>query len=177
MKLSRRGWWKSVSAAGIGVAVASKAEAKTVIPDMPPKKHIAELDVDHYRGFIIRWSGWKERQDSDVMAGQWTARPDGSGLVESTYGWASGVYSSFPGGVGYFNDGDRFDLTANENQKILSPKMSRWLNNGETISAEVFYEAKTMALMSIREFIRDNCDNGPAGPMGRTDSGGFKLIR
>lgn len=58
-----------------------------------------------YGGFTLRWTGWKLCWHNTVPVGQWVAYQMDKPLGKV------GICSSFPGGIGWFNGGDQFDIS------------------------------------------------------------------
>lgn len=83
-----------------------------------------------YRGFRLHFTGWKYAINRTLAVGQWIAylwdednnngvptyleRYPGAGLNNLVE--AVGVYSSFPGDVGWFRRGEEFDISTTEEQ-------------------------------------------------------------
>lgn len=71
-----------------------------------------------YRGFIVRWTGWK----CDTIRSNWVAGQYWAYLVKDNIaGRQSGpfFYASYPGGEGQFFQGEVFDISMHRNQKTL----------------------------------------------------------
>lgn len=70
----------------------------------------------HYKGFCLRWTGWKECQNSTILVGQYVAWMK-SGLPKDQY---RNFYSSIPGGCGEYKSGDEFDISPKPHQEITA---------------------------------------------------------
>lgn len=62
-----------------------------------------------YKGFIVKWTGWKEFPDSTKIVGQW--------LAENKNG--NKIYSSVPGCCSDYIDGDIFNVSTMPHQNYL----------------------------------------------------------
>jgi hypothetical protein len=74
-----------------------------------------------YRGYHIKWTGWKQAQGHDLEFGQWIAYPcfreeEWTDLDNSR----PFLVVSSPGRSGIFNRGDCFDLTLQPDQIVIT---------------------------------------------------------
>lgn len=70
--------------------------------------------VEHYNGFHLKWTGWKQTAGCNIVAAQWLAYEVDKSFNKTKREWNRGIimiYSSIPGTVNQFNLGDTFDLS------------------------------------------------------------------
>lgn len=77
-----------------------------------------DIQSFHYKGFSIRWTGWKTIHDNNLYYAQWTAYdftmdPRGKG-------WTEHIYSSVPGALGFYTLGDTFDIFCRCGQHLVT---------------------------------------------------------
>jgi len=148
--MKRRGFFTAIAGAAAGGTVAASVEPKVT------KDPLILPDVIDYNGFTITWTGWKESMYDLCVYGQWIARPkDGKTLVSTQYPWgADGIVSAFPGGVGFFNNGNQFYTGWEEGQQeaVICPRGDHWPASNERRLA-----AQRHALARIKKFINENC--------------------
>lgn len=125
--MNRRGLLKSIVAAILGVPVA--ALAKSAIDKKPEWPHVFTMfgapllaigkniepapkiegspDRFMYRGYKIRWTGWKGCQQSDDLYGQWVA----FGHQSKNDGDWAGYYANSGGTSAVMYRGEAFNIT------------------------------------------------------------------
>lgn len=158
-KTSRRNWFKAALASTAAAGVASGTESKPYKLGMNAAEHLATArllpDVIKYNGFTIKWTGWKPSCLDLSLYGQWIARPDDKKTIitnDMRWGTADGVYSSFPGAVGFFNAGDQFytGWTEGQQEAVLCDRAEPWQDKEERRLA-----AQRHALDRIKKFINE----------------------
>lgn len=118
--MNRRSFFTSL--AGIPAAGAL-ATAKPTVNQIIERGY----DESTYRGWTIRWTGWKAGRDNDYMVGQWLGHvPEGFcfDVPEPLYfpGPCFDVYSSHPGLAGPYWKGWFFDISYKEGQHWITPQ-------------------------------------------------------
>ena len=109
--LNRRSWLaqlKNVAFAAPALALVSSVVTEAKAEQIP--------DKFTYRGYCIKWTGWKSNPESSDFYGQWVAWPvnfDGKGYF-------AGCYSNTGGIVDSFRRGDVFN--------IANLKPEYWIN-------------------------------------------------
>lgn len=110
--ITRRGFFGSMAAIVGALISVAKSSAKELNPSVNPE------DKTIYRGYRVKWTGWKACQNSDLLAGQWVGHPL---KVNGNYDESRPcLYTSAPGTEGAYYRGDFFNLSVMPGQKRIT---------------------------------------------------------
>lgn len=68
-----------------------------------------------YKGFYVRWTGWKSSFNSDFLVGQWLAYEEPISISSRRF------YASYPGDEGKYHPGAIFDVSIRREQLNFAP--------------------------------------------------------
>lgn len=104
MRVSRRGFMGLISSIGAAMGLYDNAYSNEA------------LELQYYRGYRLKFTGWKETQTSDRQYAQWTALPEIDGRFDDS---RPRLYVAIPGGNGAYRKGDCFDVERRTGQPTI----------------------------------------------------------
>ncbi len=121
----------------------------------PRSEGLTTVDASwlRYKGFDIKWTGWKEAQNSESICGQWIARKINreSFEVKGLQYPMEGIVASFPGATTFFGMGSVFFTSYEKDQYDLLG--GKYLTSISTVDQKRM--GQEYALDSIKDFIDD----------------------